>query len=218
MFRAVFADILVAPPYNFRHKWIGFLFFGQVILLLFVVLAQGWLSDWVVERLGMRNDGLAGACAPVASSSIPATSGSPCLQQPESRVIPLVIPFVVVISSTIIFGRASNSPQGRHWSAIVVTFNAEFYGFLGVVVSSFTYVIDCDPRRSDVALVVLGVISFGLPYGPLNFLGAGSSSYALLFDVCLIILRVLGLLGFFVYLWGKEIRQTTQKWAVDKTE
>lgn len=120
------------------------------------------------------------------------------------------LPFIVSIVSTIIFGRASQNPQNWHWSAIVVSFNVEFYGFVSVVVASFTYVIDSYPARSDAALVVLcfarGVISFALSYGSLDFLGVGSTKYSLVFDTSAIFIGVLGFIVFFIYFWGKKIR------------
>lgn len=126
---------------------------------------------------------------------------------------------MVSIVSTIIFGRACQSPQDWHWSAIVVSFNVEFYGFVSVVVASFTYVIDSYPARSDAALVILcfarGVISFALSYGSLSFLSIKNVKYALVFDTSAIIIGALGFIGFYVYFWGKKIRQVTQRWAVD---
>lgn len=127
---------------------------------------------------------------------------------------------MVGIISTIIFGRACQSPYEWHWSAIVITFNAEFYGFVGMVVASFTYAIDSYPDRSDAALVVLcfarGVISFGVSYGSLEFIQA--EGYAGAFNICAIILGVIGALGFPVFFFGKRIRHMTQKWAVDDKE
>lgn len=59
MFGAVFASVLVSPPYNFEYEWIGFVFAGQIVVSMVVIPAQGWLSDWLVKLLGKRNGGLA---------------------------------------------------------------------------------------------------------------------------------------------------------------
>lgn len=58
MFGAVFAGVLVQPPYNFKYEYIGFVFAGQIIVSLVVVPAQGYLSDWLVKFFGKRNGGL----------------------------------------------------------------------------------------------------------------------------------------------------------------
>lgn len=127
----------------------------------------------------------------------------------------MILPFIVAIISTVIFGQACQRPYNWPWSAIVVTFNTEFYGFVGVVVASFTYVIDSYPKQSDAALVVLcfarGVISFGISYGSLAFVQ--KQGYDGAFNICAIILGVLGFLGVFVYIFGKKIRQFTGRWA-----
>lgn len=170
MFGAVFAGVLVQPPYNFEYEYIGLVFAGQIVVSMMVGPAQGYLSDWLVKFIGKRDDGLVEVRKRLLSlyhlylSSFDNQIGG----KPETRLIPLILPFIVSIVSTIIFGRASQSPQNWHWSAIVVSFNVEFYGFVSVFVASFTYVIDSYPSRSDAALVVLcfarGVISFALSW------------------------------------------------------
>lgn len=96
-----------------------------------------------------------------------------------------------------------------------MSFNAEFYGFVGVVVASFTYAIDSYPSHSDAGLVVLcfarGVISFGISYGSLEFIQA--KGYDGTFNICAIIIGILGFLGIGVYIMGKRIRAWTQRVA-----
>ncbi|KAH7146509.1 major facilitator superfamily domain-containing protein [Dactylonectria macrodidyma] len=194
IFGAVFAGVLLQPPYNFKPEYLGFLFAGQIIVSMVVVPAQGYLSDFIVKVLSKRNNGVA---------------------EPEYRLIPLILPFLVAIISTVIFGQACEHPENWHWSAIAVTFNAEFFGFVGIVVASFTYAIDSYPARSDAALVVLcfarGVISFGVSYGSLEFVQ--SQGYDGAFNICAIILGVLGALGLPIFFFGKQIRRLTQPWA-----
>jgi hypothetical protein len=137
------------------------------------------------------------------------------LFQAEHRLIPLIPPFVVAIASTIIFGYACQNPHRWHWSAIVVSFNAEFYAFVGVVVASFTYCIDSYPSYSDACLVILcfarGAISFGLSYGSLEFIR--KQGYQGAFNICAIIIGALGFVGIFVYFFGKKIRQFTNRFV-----
>lgn len=121
----------------------------------------------------------------------------------------------MAISTTVIFGRACQHPYQWHWSAIAVTFNAEFYGFVGIVVASFTYAIDSYPTLSDASLVVLcfarGVISFGISYGALEFIQ--TKGYDGAFDICAIILGILGFMGIGIFVLGKRIRAWTQRVA-----
>ncbi|KAL3294958.1 MFS transporter [Colletotrichum asianum] len=199
MFGAVFADILVAPPYNFDFEWLGYVFAGQIVVSFVVVPVQGYLSDYVVKLMGRRNSGMT---------------------EPEYRLITLILPFTAGIVSTVIFGQAGEHPYRWSWAAIAVTFNAEFYGFVGVIVASFTYVIDSYPSRSDAALVVLcfarGVVSFGMSYGAIRFINA--KGYAGSFNICAIIMGLLGFLGIFVYAFGKKLRRVTQAWIHDNSK
>lgn len=59
MFGAVFAGVLVAPPYNFSYDWIGFVFAGQVVVSLIVIPLQGYLSDYITKFMSRRNNGVA---------------------------------------------------------------------------------------------------------------------------------------------------------------
>lgn len=135
-------------------------------------------------------------------------------------MITLVPPFIVAIVTTIIFGHACQDPYQWHWSAVVVSFNAEFYAFVGIVVASFTYVIDSYPSQSDAGLVILcfsrGVISFGISYGALDFVQ--TRGYIKAFNVCAIIIGVLGALGIVIFFTGKRIRRFTQRWSLDPQE
>ncbi|EXA34308.1 hypothetical protein FOQG_16680 [Fusarium oxysporum f. sp. raphani 54005] len=197
IFGAVFAGVLLQPPYSFKAEYLGFVFAGQVVVSMVVVPAQGYLSDYIVKVLSKKNKGIT---------------------EPEYRLIPLILPFVVGIIATVIFGQACQHPYNWHWSAVVVTFNAEFFGFVGMVVASFTFAIDSYPARSDAILVVLcfarGVISFGISYGSLGFIQR--VGYGGAFTICASILAVLGALGIPVFIFGKKLRQITQPWATNK--
>lgn len=59
MFGAVFAGVLVAPPYNFSYDYVGFVFAGQVVVSLVVIPLQGYLSDFITKFMSRRNNGVA---------------------------------------------------------------------------------------------------------------------------------------------------------------
>jgi hypothetical protein len=59
MFGAVFAGVLVAPPYNFSYDYVGFVFAGQLVVSFLVVPLQGYLSDFLTKFLSKRNNGVA---------------------------------------------------------------------------------------------------------------------------------------------------------------
>lgn len=192
----LFSLILTAPPYNWSFSVLGFVFGGQAFITLVVIPISGYGSDYLVKLLSSRNGGYA---------------------EPEYRLIPLIIPFIVGIVSTVIYGQAAGHPFLWNWSAVVVTMNAVFYGFVAVVVASFTYCIDSYPDRSDACLVVLcaarGIIGFGISYASTALVAKGTFESAM--NICAIVLGCLAAVGFPIYFLGKKIRKLTQKWAVD---
>lgn len=191
----LFANILTAPPHNWSFDLLGFVFGGQAFITLIIVPLSGYGSDMIVKALSRRNEGFT---------------------EPEYRLLPLILPFIVGIVSTVIYGKAAGHPFEWNWSAIVVSMNTVFYGFIAVVIGSFTYCIDAYPDRSDACLVVLcaarGIIAFGLSYAAADLAAKGTFEKAM--NICAIVLGCLAAFGFPIYFFGKSIRRMTQKWAV----
>lgn len=137
--------------------------------------------------------------------------------KPEYRLLPLVVPFIVAIVSTIIYGEAGTHPERWDWSAVAVSMNAVYFGFVSVVVGSFTYCIDSYPQRSDAALVILcaarGVIGFAISYGATSSISKGDYTTAM--RACAIIFGLLAVAGIFVFVLGKRIRRFSQPWVAD---
>jgi hypothetical protein len=112
----------------------------------------------------------------------------------------------------------AQSPSDWSWAGIAVTINFEYFGFVGIVVSSFVYCMDAYPQRIDAALVLIcslrGFIGFGISFGAIGFVE--KAGYKGAFDICAGIIAALMFLGVLVYLFGARIRATTQRWAEDK--
>lgn len=62
--------------------------------------------------------------------------------KPEYRLLALIIPTVAILISTIIYGKTAQNPEDWTWAGIAVTLNFEYFGFVGIVVSSFVYCMD----------------------------------------------------------------------------
>jgi hypothetical protein len=129
----------------------------------------------------------------------------------------LVIPLIAILISTVIFGKTAQTPSGWSWAGIAVTVNFEYFGFVGIVVSSFVYCMDAYPQRIDAALVLIcslrGFIGFGISFGAISFVEKAGYEHA--FEICAGIVAVLMALGVVVYFLGGRIRAMTQKWAQD---
>lgn len=128
-----------------------------------------------------------------------------------------MIPLAAILISTVIYGKTAQSPADWSWAGIAVTLNFEYFGFVGIVVSSFVYCMDAYPQRIDAALVLIcslrGFIGFGISFGAIGFVE--KAGYAGAFNICAGIIAALMFLGIFVYIFGAKIRALTQACAQD---
>ena len=80
---AVFAQVLVAPPYNFNPDYLGFVMGGQAVVAFVVQPIAGYGSDMVLTYLTKRNNGVSEVCIFISSSTQPKKtceqSSQPCL-------------------------------------------------------------------------------------------------------------------------------------------
>jgi hypothetical protein len=194
---ALFAGILVQPPFLWSFNSLGYVFAGQVATAVAVPFFCGYLSDFIMKIMSKRNGGVT---------------------QPEYRLLPLIIPLISILVSTIVFGKTAQKPSDWSWAGIAVAVNFEYFGFVGIVVSSFVYCMDAYPQRIDAALVLIcslrGFIGFGISFGSISFVE--KAGYAGAFSICAGIIAALMGLGVVVYLGGARIRSMTQKWALDE--
>lgn len=194
-----FANILLAPPNNFAFTSLGFVQGGQIIMAIVMVPVLGYGSDLLVKMLARRNGGVA---------------------EPEHRLIPIILPTAIVIISCVFFGLGGSHPE--KWSAwsVIISFNAEFFGFIGIVLIGFTYALDSYAERAAPLLVLIctvrGLVSFGISYGVTGFIEGKGYEGAL--NICAIVVGVLAAFGFPVYFFGKKIRAATAPWATDNKE
>jgi hypothetical protein len=114
---AVFAGILIPPPYSWSFKSLGYIFVGQIVSSLIFLPILGYGNDLIVKGLSKLHNGV---------------------YKPEFRFFNLAIPVIVGVVCGVMFGQAGAFPQNYHWSAIAVTFNGVFFAFLGVNVVGIT--------------------------------------------------------------------------------
>ncbi|KAJ5371095.1 uncharacterized protein N7496_007187 [Penicillium cataractarum] len=194
LYASVFSGILTSVPYNFSFEVVGAVMAGQIIVCFVFIPVIGYGTDHLTKYLSKRNGGIVEA---------------------EYRLLPLIIPWLVTIASCVIFGRAAADPFHWHWAAVVITYNSEYIGFMSIVLSSFTYAIEAHPTRVGPSVVVLcamrGFISWGLSWGSLRFVQ--SQGYEGAFNICAIVLGILGVVGIPIYFFGKKLRIITQRWT-----
>ena len=96
-----FAGILVAPPYNFPFTSLGFVQGGQIVVSILLVPILGWGGDLLTRVMAKRNNGLS---------------------EPEYRLVPILLPAVIVVISCIIYGKAGSHPTDwSPWAIITLS-------------------------------------------------------------------------------------------------
>ncbi len=124
---------------------------------------------------------------------------------------------IYIVMSCVFFGLGGSDLE--RWSAwsVIISYNAEYFGLIGIVLIGFTYTPDSYPERPGPLLVLIcfvrGLISFGISYGVTNFVNVKGYDGAL--NICAIVMAALPALGFPVYLLGRKIRALTAPWAHD---
>lgn len=172
---------------------------GQIVVALLALPLLGHGSDKIIKWRASRNNGI---------------------HEPENRIIPLILPIVIGVFSAILYGYGAQYPTRYHWFVYVWATAAYYFAFVGANIVAITYLLDSYPARAGPLLVIIcafrGIISFGVSYGIAPFIA--KDGYTGAFGVFGGLTGVLGLLGVPIYIWGKQIRAFTGRFAKDKKE
>lgn len=191
---ATFSTILLAPPYNFAFTSLGSVQAGQIVSCIIFLPLLGYGSDATIRALTKHSNGL---------------------YKPEYRLPVLAVPATVGIICGIIYGQAASFPGDWNASAIVVSYNASFFAFLGANIVGITYAVDSFPLRAAPFLVVVcagrGIISFGLSYATLP--AVRSIGYDRTMVVEMVICAVLALGAVPMFFFGKRVRLLVREWV-----
>lgn len=195
---ALFAGLLVRPPFLWSFDTLGYDFAGQVATAVAVPFLCGYLSDWMTKVLGKRNGGVTEVCVGRMRALLVTN-----VAQPEYRLIAVIIPLIGIFVSTILFGKTAQSPSNWSWAGIAVTINFEYFGFVGIVGRCL------GPH-------VLPARFHRLWYLIWSRQLCREAGYEGAFNICAGIVATLMGLGVVLYLLGGRIRAMTQKWACDE--
>lgn len=190
---STFGTVLLAPPFNFAFTALGYVQAGQIADSILFLPIVGYGTDLVIKFMSKRNNGV---------------------YQPEYRLIILIVPAVVGVVCSIMYGQTASYPDKYTWGSVAVTYNAIFFAFLGANVVGLTYAIDSFPLAAGPLLVLIcagrGFISFGLSYATLP--ATQTLGFATTFNIFAIITGVLSLLAVPFYFYGRQIRRLGMKW------
>jgi hypothetical protein len=215
-----YGQIVESPPYNWPHKVTSFANTGQIVVALVALPLLGFGNDKIIKWKAQRNGGV---------------------HEPENRILTLVIPILVGIPTMALYGLGASNPYHYHWFTYVSTpflhlilstqlltittqqvwgIAAMFFTFLGANIVGITYLLDSYPARAGPLLVIIcafrGIIAFGVSFAIAP--GIESIGYDKLFGTFSGLTALFGLLGVPIYIWGKDIRRYTGRWARSKTD
>jgi hypothetical protein len=194
-----YGGIVTGKPYNWSQDSASYVNAGQIVVAIIALPLLGHGSDKLVKWRAQRNNGI---------------------HEPENRILPLFFPLVVGVFSCVLYGYAAANPDSYHWFTYVWVVAAYYFAFVGANIVAITYLLDSYPARAGPLLVIIcalrGVISFGVSYGTVPMIG--SLGYDGTFGLFAGLTAAFGLMGIPVFIWGKNIRNFTGKFAKNKSE
>ena len=194
-----YSTILSSPPYKWPNKSASYVNCGQIVVAIVALPLLGHGSDYLVRYFANRNNGM---------------------HEPETRIIPLFLPIIVGTFTAVLYGEGAAHPYRYHWFVYVWGVAAYYFCFVGTNIVAITYLLDSYPGRAGPLLVIIcafrGIISFGTSYGVSPFIDL--HGYDGTFGTFGGLTAALGLLAVPVYIWGKQIRRFTGRFAKDKRD
>ncbi|KAJ5348266.1 uncharacterized protein N7506_001519 [Penicillium brevicompactum] len=194
-----YGSILTAAPYNWPDTSASYVNCGQIIVALIALPLLGTGSDRLIRKYAERNGGV---------------------HEPETRIVPLILPIIVGTITIVFYGQGAAHPEKYHWFVYVWAMSAYYFAFVGANIVAITYLLDSYPARAGPMLVIIcafrGFISFGTSYGTTPFVQ--SQGYDGAFGIFGALTAAFGLLGVPVFIWGKNIRHFTGRFAKGKTD
>ncbi|PLB44133.1 putative MFS transporter [Aspergillus steynii IBT 23096] len=194
-----YSTIVSSPPYNWPNSSASYVNCGQIVVAIAALPLLGHGSDYLIKYFAKRNDGM---------------------HEPEVRIIPLIVPIIVGVFTSALYGVGAANPYQYHWFTYVWGVAAYYFCFVGANIVAITYLLDSYPARAGPLLVIIcafrGIISFGTSYGTAPFVEL--HGYDGTFGTFAALTGFLGALGIPVYIWGKKIRQFTGRFAKDKSD
>jgi len=97
---------------------------GQIVTAVAALPLLGYGSDMIIKYMAKRNNGI---------------------HEPESRLIPLIIPIVIGTFTAVLYGQAAQHPENYQWFTIVWGIAAYYFTFVGANIVAITYLLDSYP-------------------------------------------------------------------------
>ncbi|KAK8000954.1 MFS transporter [Apiospora marii] len=194
-----YGNIVTSPPYNWPQTSASYVNIGQIATAILALPLFGHGSDGLIRWFSRRRGGM---------------------HEPETRLIPLIFPMIVGVFTAVLYGLGAAHPERYHWFVYVWAVAAYYFCFVGANIVAITYLLDSYPTRAGPLLIIIcafrGIISFGVSYGITPFIEAAGWDGA--FGAFGAMTAFFGLMGIPIYIWGKQIRHFTGRFAKDKSD
>ncbi|KAF4636494.1 hypothetical protein G7Y89_g1585 [Cudoniella acicularis] len=180
--------VLLAPPYSWSFKYIGYSVVAIVIATVFVYLVGSWGADKVSNWITKRKGGV---------------------REPEVHLWSLIFPLFCGIFGCILFGVGGTYVYKVHWMAILSGAAFLNFAFLTINIIGSVYCIESYPKWAGPVLVnVAGfrnIIGFAFTYGVTDWVQA--RGYMGCFGIYAGAIGLLCLPMPFIWIHGKKLRR-----------
>ena len=192
-----YGSIVEGAPYNWPHSSTSYANTGQIITSLVALPIYGFGSDWIIKWFAKRRGGI---------------------HEPETRLIPLILPIIVGVITSVLYGQGATHPDKYHWFTYVWALAAYFFTFIGANIVAITYLLDSYPQRASSLLIIIcahrGLLSFGVSFRVWDMID--SMGYDGAFNMFAGLTAVMGAFAILLYFFGKRIRIFTGRWVATK--
>jgi hypothetical protein len=192
-----YAQVLLAPPYNFSFKAIGLAKFANGIGALLALPTSGPLTTHIVRILARRNRGV---------------------REAEHYLPSFIIPIVASVISLALFGAAVQHKWAWQWILLFV--GIDFFAAISLLTSNILWVTEAFPHWAGPALVIIGTGGYAASFG----LSAGVESWILsqglggMYIELAAVTFIVGIIGLPISYWGKRLREWMHTKYVDEEE
>ncbi|KAE9972770.1 hypothetical protein EG328_004817 [Venturia inaequalis] len=185
--------ILQAPPYNWKPSINGLINIPALLGNLLGSVTGGWLVDKYSDWRARKNNGVF---------------------KPESRLVLLIIPALIVPAGCILFGYGV--AETMHWTTLFFGNGMVSVGLTAVPIIGMTYVSDAYlPLAPDALLLVNGlknIVAFGFLHGVSDWVA--SAGYINAFGTQAGVYVAILALAIPLFFFGERVRHTTSLWKI----
>lgn len=182
----VYADVLMASPYDYTFNEIALLKFSPVVGAILAYPASGLLTSWLTTVLARRNRGI---------------------HEPEHYLPSFILPVITSCVSLALFGAAAEKLWNPRWFYLFIGLN--YFSSVAMFVSYALWVTDAFPQWAGAAITIIEVGAGISGFVDSTSAAAWMESQPMgkMFLFLSMLTACFGLLGIPIGCWGKRFRE-----------